>query len=279
MIPGIVTNCFQRQLDDGGLLRDLIAEAAQRGFRAIELRQGSLGEYESADRFPDAARLAELPERFPGVRFDYAMEFPFLKPALSVSDGLHTPILSAGKWAANAVAGEAPPHLRLVDLTTKAADLRGIPATKSAQQLGRLVEAMTEIDGILSVENGPQPWESFRRVFDLLQEDSGADAHRLMLCFDPVNLLFCEDQPNPTDVTRSLPANAIAMVHFKQRRDGQPLTTVCDGELDWPSQAAALQQIGFSGPGLFEIAPSDSVWDALTESETSLSRYGIAFER
>lgn len=275
MIPGIVTNCFQHQLNAGMSLRELISESAGRGYQAIELRQGSLGEYESADRFPDAVRLAELPERFPGVRFDYAMEYPFL----SADNDPHTPILSAGKWAADAVAGESPPHLRLVDLKTTAADLASSKATEIAQRLAHLVESMTEVDGVLSIENGPHPWEPFRRVFALLQENAGPDAHRLMLCYDPVNLLFCDDRPNPADVTASLNAASVSMVHFKQRKDNQPLSFVGDGEVDWQAQSTSLQDIHYAGPGLFEIAPSENVWDALAASEAYLSSLGITFSR
>ena len=48
-ILGIVTNCFRTQLDAGAPLVDLIGEASRRGFRAIELRQTCLGEFEAGD--------------------------------------------------------------------------------------------------------------------------------------------------------------------------------------------------------------------------------------
>ena len=58
MIDGIVSNCFRTQLDSGTALEDLLGEASRRGYRAIELRQGCLGEFETTDRQPIAGHLS-----------------------------------------------------------------------------------------------------------------------------------------------------------------------------------------------------------------------------
>lgn len=289
MIAGLVTNCFRHQLDAGESLLDLIAEAERRGYRAIELRQGSLGEFESDDQNPDAQQLTELPSRFPDVRFNIAVQFPFLSPGVDPHDA----VFSAGKWAAQAVSGEAPPHLRLVDLTTTDEQLAEADRFILTENLIRLVAAMAEIDGVLSIENGPQNWPALWEVFDSVRDRGsirrGAsvqgrdfvspDAHRLMLCYDPCNLLMNDANPDPATVTGGLIGDDISLFHFKQRRDGAILPTVCDGDLDWPAQVALLSHINYAGPGLFEVMSSESIWEALDESTTYLNNAGLAFDQ
>lgn len=273
MLPGLVTNCFRTQLDAGESLRDLVAEAERRGYRAIELRQGSLGEYETAEQLPDAQKLTELPEQFPDVRFNVAVQFPFLSPGADA----HSPLFSAGKWAAEAVAGEAPPHLRLVDLTTTDEQLDDSDRFIVTEGLLRLVASMAEIDGVLSIENGPQNWPALWEVFDTVRDNAGPDAHRLMLCYDPCNLLMNPRNPDPATVTGDLTGDDISLFHFKQRRDGAILPTVSAGDLDWPAQCALLKHIGYAVPGLFEVASSAGLWGELEASWGYLRDAGIGF--
>lgn len=274
MVKGLVTNCFRNQLDAGESLRDLIAEAERRGYRAIELRQGSLGEYESDDQIPDAQKLTELPSRFPDVRFNIAVQFPFLSPGVDPHDA----VFSAGKWAAQAVAGEAPPHLRLVDLTTTDEQLAEADRFIHTENLIRLVAAMAEIDGVLSIENGPQNWPALWQVFDAVRDNAGPNAHRLMLCYDPCNLLMNDANPDPATVTAGLNGADVSLFHFKQRRDGAIQPTVCAGDLDWPAQVALLSHINYAGPGLFEVMSSEGLWDTLDESTAYLHNAGIKFD-
>ena len=78
---GLVSNVWNVQLSTGEDLADLVAAAAARGYRVIELRQKSLGGYESArDGLPDVAALAALARRLPEMRFVAAYEVPFLDP-------------------------------------------------------------------------------------------------------------------------------------------------------------------------------------------------------
>jgi sugar phosphate isomerase/epimerase len=270
MLTGIVTNCFQRQLDGGASLFELIEEAERRGYRAIELRHGSLGEFADASGLPDAAKLTVLPERFPDVRFNVAVPCPFLGDGVDPRGAM----FSAGKWAADAVAGERPPHLRLVDLTTRDAVLEQGDAASIAGRLEHLVAAMAEIDGVLSVENGPQRWELFREVFEAARDESGPDAHRLMLCYDPCNLLMNADRRDPAAVTASLSAADVSMLHVKQRKDGVVLPELRAGDLNWAAQVAALREIGYAGPALFEIAPSTAIWEALDASGREFEAVG-----
>ena len=274
MIDGIVSNCWQSQLAAGVSLEDLIAGASRRGYRTIELRQGCLGAFETANREPIAERLAEFPSMFPGVRFNVAIEQAFLSPERRIDDA----IFAAGKWAAAAVAGETPPHLRLVDLATSNADWASIDVREAvedaAARIAGLTKVMIGIDGVLSLEHARQSWRLFRFVFDAARKHLGRDANRLKICFDPCNLLFADDDTAPVTVTASLAPDEISMVHFKQRADGEIRPTLDSGDVDWNGVCAALIKIGYSGAGLFEIPPTENIWENLETSRDFLKVIG-----
>ncbi len=272
MTLGLVSNCWQVQLAQGASLDELIAEAAEAGFRAIELRQGFLGEYESADRhLPDPAKLEKLPNTFPQMRFNIAIQFPFLSERASSSDEL----FRAGLWAADSVAGEYPPHLRLVDLTT-AVSPQNLPAVEAAAaQLVQLTRELVALDGVLSVENARQPWPWFCKVLDAARDQLGLDRSRLKLCYDPVNLYLTNETIDPLEATKSLATDEISMVHFKQRVDGRIATAVCDGDVNWDKQLAALHDAGYAGPFLFEVASHKKLWEYLAGSREYLRRRGL----
>lgn len=272
MTLGLVSNCWQVQLAQAASLDELIAEAAEAALRAIELRQGFLGEYESADRhLPDAAKLEKLPNDFPQMRFNIAIEFPCLSEGASSSDEL----FRAGLWAADAVAGEFPPHLRLVDLTTVVTP-QNLPAVDAAAtQLVQLTRELIALDGVLSVENARQPWPWFREVLDAARDQLRLDRSRLKLCYDPVNLFLSGETVDPLAVTKSLATEEISMVHFKQRVDGRIATAVCDGDVDWDKQLAALHENGYAGPFLFEVASHKKLWEYLAGSREYLRRRGL----
>lgn len=270
MIDGIVTNCWQSQLSAGETLDELIGEAARRGYRAIELRQGALGEFETNDREPIAEALSVLPSNHPGIRFNVAVEQAYLSPQAQIDREL----FSAGKWAADAVAGETPPHLRLVDLATTNADWESIekPAgiEEAAARVVELTRSMIEIDGVLSLEHALQRWEWFRSIFDAARRQLGRDAKRLKICFDPCNLLAAGETVAPRGVAETLSADAISLVHFKQRRAGETTSVLEDGDVDWKSVSGTLKQIGYIGPGLLEIPPSADIWEHLESSREYL---------
>ena len=48
MQVGLVSNCWKTQLEQGQDLVELLDRAGERGLRAIELRQGCLGRFETA---------------------------------------------------------------------------------------------------------------------------------------------------------------------------------------------------------------------------------------
>jgi sugar phosphate isomerase/epimerase len=272
---GLVSNCWRKQLAEGTPLEDLVGEASRCGFHVIELRQTCLGEYESGDEpLPLAEKMSELPEKFSGIRFNVAVCVPFLHP---LTNATH-PVFTAGKWAADAVAGDCPPHLRLVDLMTGGEDFERSKIEPVADQIVELTQSMIEIDGVLSIEHSRQPWKPFRETFLLAREQLGPDADRLRLCYDPCNLLTPGDDINPTEVTAALDVSELSMVHFKQRRDGKPYPAVADGDIDWPEQIRILNDKHYTGPGLLEIEPHRNIWEYLEGSREYLRRCGMKTE-
>ena len=275
-VLGIVSNCWRTQLEAGVSLAELIAEAVRRGYRAVELRQTCLGDCETGDdHLPLAEALSELPDMYPGIRFNLAINVPCLQPGFSADDRVFT----AGKWAAQAVAGDCPPHLRLVDLQTTAAQLSAAGPVDTGRAIAKLARVVVELDGVLSLEHARQPWHGFRAAFDAARDDLARDADRLRLCYDPCNLLLGGDGVDPAGVTASLCADELSMVHGKQRRGDRGLAVVTDGDIDWAAQAAALTNIGYRGPILFEVEPHEDIWQNLDVSCRYLQRAGFGINR
>lgn len=253
MISGLVSNCWQTQLHDGSDLSALIEEAARRDYTFIELRQGSLGTFETAEgHIPEALRLGELPKQFPHVRFNIALSLAFLGQPIAEQD----PLPDAGLRAATALAGTGAAHLRLVDLESSAVD-RGL-AVDNLVRLTREMERRS--DGLVSVEHSRQPWDDFLTAFRSAREELGSCRDHLQICFDPCNLKISEPQRQVGSAAASLAAEEISMVHFKQSSQGQVLPELCSGDVDWQGECAALSQINYAGPALLEIAPSREFW-------------------
>ena len=162
MIPGIVSNCWQWQLGRGSALEDLLSQALDRGYLAVELRQTCLGSFEERGGFvPKVPALGRLADRFREIRFDLALAFPFLG-----ADGdVEHPLFRTGVDAARALAGRYRPHLRLVDLETTAETLRG-REPQAAREVARLAEPLADAGGWLSLEHARQPWTRFARVME-----------------------------------------------------------------------------------------------------------------
>ena len=275
MLLGVVSNCWRVQLTDGVELDSLIGEAYRRGLRAIELRQTCLGRYESGDNhLPNAKFMVELPRRFTGIRFNVAVSVPFMDPAMPTDD----PVFTAGKWAAQAVAGQYAPHLRLVDSQTVGSRIQEIMPHDAAQTVARLAQSLAELDGTLSVENSAQPWLWFREVFDSARKQLGAEASRLRLCFDPCNLLLVQDGSDPVQVMASLLPDEVSMIHFKQRLHNHIVPAITDGDIEWKKLVEVMNERRFAVPGLFEVDPHKRVWDYLAGSREYLRRLGLETE-
>lgn len=273
MIPGIVSNCWQWQLEQGTRLEDLLGQALDRGYLAVELRQTCLGSFEKPDGFvPKASALGCLADRFPEIQFDLALAFPFLGPAGVVED----PLFQAGVEGARALSGRFRPHLRLVDLETTGGMLRG-RETQAAREVARLAESLADTGGWLSLEHARQPWTSFTRVMGEARRLLGSRSDHLRLCYDPVNLLFASDRPDPAEVVRSLDAATLSMVHLKQFHAGELQISIEAGEIDWEAQISGWARHGYKGPALFEVRPDERIWENLDRSRVYLESLGGRF--
>lgn len=264
---GLVSNCWKVQLDSDSKLDTLIAEAVRRGLTVIELRQGSLGEYEAGPScIPQVDRLAELARRFSEVRFNIALSLPCLSGELSAKE----PLFLAGRSAAIVLANGQPPHLRLVDLQTRPEQCSESLIEPAARGLVELTEALIEVDGILSIEHARQPWPWFDSVMHAARRQLGERSTRLRLCFDPCNLLLTERAEDVAGIVESIAPEEVSMIHIKQRRDGQVQPQVGDGDLDWPALLDVLRRCEHSAPVLFEIAPHADVWVNLDSAVSRL---------
>jgi sugar phosphate isomerase/epimerase len=266
---GIVSNCWRAELDAGGSLDELLVEAERRGYRHIELRQGSLGACETTGKggpHPDAGALRQLPARFPGLRFNLALALPYLGGTITPE----TALFEAGLRGAVALGGAGAAHLRLVDTETSAGEVTATRETLIAERLAVLAATCAERGATLSVENARQPWEALRRIFLRARERLGSGAGALSLCYDPCNLLSAADRPDARVETARLRADEIALFHLKQSHSGTPLPVVGHGEVDWPAQWGALQQMGYTGPRLFEIPAGPEIWERLERSREYL---------
>ena len=258
---GIVTNCWNEQLQSGTSLSELIEQAGKLGYHVFELRQGACGHYENRDSlYPLEGRLTELPQQFPECRFNIALGLPFLSNRIVEFDTL----LSAGCRAACSLSGNHEPHLRLVDLFTDSSELesQGPPVDPLLQ----LIASLSTDKGFVSIENAKQSWSLFYRCFQNIRQQVSEGQGTLQLCYDPCNLLMASDHPDPQHVTEQLLASELAMVHFKQARQGHPVATVDSGDIDWQHQLETLLDKGFSGPGLLEIPPGEDIWSRLDQS-------------
>lgn len=254
---GVVSNCWRVQLENGTLLGTLVAEAVQRNLTVVELRQGSLGEFESSpSNVPDAGRLAILAHDFPEVLFNIAIAGPYLSGSVSRSDELFL----AGRAAAMVLANGHLPHLRLVDLQTQPEQCSESSVESAACRLVELTDSMAEVGGILSVEHARQPWLWFDSVMTEARQRLGEHSSRLRLCFDPCNLLLTERAEDVSGIVEAVEPKDVSMIHVKQRSHGNVQPIVGDGDLDWPELLVALRRRGHTAPVLFEVAPHEEIW-------------------
>ena len=266
---GLVSNVWSVQLAAGADLADLVAAAAERGYRVIELRQKSLGGYESApDHLPDVAALAALARRFPEMRFVAAYEVPFLDP----DTGPHQRYFEAAAGVARAVASDRQPHVRLVDLSTTAKQLAAHGADAAGHTIARLTAALADDDALLSVENAWQPWPLLAAAIAAARTELGTAAGRLRICFDPCNFATIKEPTDAAAVLASLSPELVGMLHFKQRRDGSLQPVVGAGDVDWPRLIPVIVARRLFGQALFEMAGHERLWHNLERSSAYLQR-------
>ena len=269
MLLGLVSNVWNLQLAAGADLADLVAAAADRGYRVIELRQKFLGGYESApDHLPDVVALAALARRFPETRFVAAYEVPFLEP----DTGPCHRYFEAAVSVARAVAQDRQPHVRLVDLSTTADQLAACGAGSAGHTMARLTAALADDDTLLSVENAWQPWPLLAAAIAAARNELGTSAGRLRICFDPCNFASIREPTDAAAVLAALSPEQVGMLHFKQRHDGCIQPVVGAGDVDWPRLIPVIVARRLFGQALFEMAGHERLWHNLERSSTYLQR-------
>jgi sugar phosphate isomerase/epimerase len=264
---GLVSNCWKVQLDGGASLRELVAQAANEGFRFVELRQGCLGECEdSKSRLPLADRLNSLAEHFPEITFDLAVELPVFSESIDVSSATVNGMLQSVKALS---AHGHPAHLRIVDPFSKMVPIRQTAddEAESCFCLQDVVDSLSNLrtelpTGIVSVEHSFQPWAGFRTLFDV----ANSSECNVRVCYDPCNLWLAGDGEAADEITASLPVDWLSMVHLKQRVDSSVSTRLEPGDVDWSRQLNLLNDARYAGPFLFETTPSEDAWECLRDS-------------
>ena len=266
---GLVSNVWSVQLAAGADLADLVAAAAERGYRVIELRQKSLGGYESArDHLPDVAALATLARRFPEMRFVAAYEVPFLHP----DTGPRHRYFEAAVGVARAVAQDRRLHVRLVDLSTSADQLAASGPAAAGRTIARLTTALADDGALLSVENAWQPWPLLAAAITAARTELGTAAGRLRICFDPCNFASIQEPTDAAAVLDSLAPEQVGMLHFKQRRNGRLDPVVGAGDVDWPRLVPVIVARRLFCQALFEMAGHELLWHNLERSNSYLQR-------
>jgi sugar phosphate isomerase/epimerase len=273
---GLVSNCWKIQLDAGVPLSRLVGRAVEEGFRFVELRQGCLGECEGSEtRLPHAEALKTLAQNFPEVTFDLAIELPVFSEPTDVASPAVSAMLSGARVLAS---NDRPAHLRIVDLVSKSVpnEQSAFDDRTSSFRLKDVVESLRNLtselpSGIVSVEHSFQPWTGFRKLFEVTKSRNDGPDALPQLCYDPCNLWLTDDAENANQITKSLPVEWLSMVHLKQRVAGSISTRMEPGDVDWPQQIQLLNHAGYEGPYLFETAPSNDVWQCLTDSRQYLA--------
>lgn len=265
MIIGAITNSWAVQLD-GDNLPNLVHEAKIRGAKHVELRQTFLGNCESGfggEWRPVMANLKSLVELCPDISFNLAMALPFLSGKVNPGDGLFRQSIEAAK-----VVGRNTPHLRLVDPTPQKKDWENhsdIP--EEAFSLVGLVEKAVARGVTVSVENSGQSVGALTMLVNNCREQlSEGERGFLGLCVDPANQIRNQPMTDALADLDSLPIDMLKIVHFKQSREGRPIPTVADGDLDCSRMVSILESKGYDGPAIFEIPPHEDVFNNLSAS-------------
>ena len=264
---GIVSNCWKVQLAQGQSLEELIDVAVQHGFHVIELRQGCLGEYESAvDHIcsldSTKYKLAKLSQRFPEVTFNLAVSVPCFSGTYREDDSSFLRALEA----ATDLAQSDCPHLRLVDTEIHAPQLDDQSVTCAANAIAAMTRKLVEAGGRLSIEHAYQSWPVYWSVLQCAKNLLGANASALQCCLDPCNLLLTEPLRSVPHIVEAIAPDDVSMIHLKQRRDDRIQPDVSNGDLDWPRLLDVLDRRGHRGPWLFEVAPHEEIWANLQRS-------------
>ena len=271
MIFGAITNSWRLQLESEELLT-LVGQAEAKGARHIELRQTCLGACESGegdDWRPSMEGLEAVVRSYPELTFDLAMAWPCLtREADPQGESWQAAIAGA-----RLVGGYAP-QLRIVDpsgFDTVWESPSDIP--EAAWGLVGLAAEAARQGVILSMENSGQPIGSMAMLVEAVRERMPAESRQYLgLCPDPTNHLRRFPDSTPLRDLEALPLDMLKIVHFKQMRDGNAISTVDDGDLDCREMRDILTAKGYTGAAIMEIPPHADVFDNLEASYTYLSQ-------
>ncbi len=265
MIYGAITNSWRNQLDDTDLA-GLIAQAESHGAQHIELRQSCLGVAESGDGHawrPNLDALAGIVARFPNLTFNLAVVLPCITSDIDPQGELYQSQLEAAR-----LVGRSQPHLRTVDPNASNAPWAAPDdVAPAAARIAPLAREAARQGVIFSMENSGQPLRSMTLLVQQTRAQLTPDeAQYLGLCPDPANQLRRHPDSRPLDELANLPTDYIKIVHFKQARNGLPIPSVADGDLDCRAMLRILQGKAYSGPAVMEIPSADDVFHNLAAS-------------
>ncbi len=271
MIYGAITNSWRLQQESEELLA-LVGQARARGARHIELRQTCLGACESGEGDawrPSLEGLAAVVEAYPDLTFDLAMAWPCLTRAADP----HGDSWQAALAGARMVGGNEP-HLRIVDPSSfDAAWQSPSDIPEAAWGLAGLASEAARQGVILSMENSGQPIGSMAMLVEAVRERMPEEYRQYLgLCPDPTNHLRRFPGTTPLRDLEALPLDMLKIVHFKQMRDGEAISTVDNGDLDCREMRDILEAKGYSGAAIMEIPPHAQVFENLEASYAYLSQ-------
>ena len=270
MIFGAITNSWRLQLEDQSLA-ELVARAAERGARHIELRQTCLGTCESGagdDWRPSLPGLAAVIERHRRLTYDLAMAWPCLTRESDPQGAAWQAALAGAR-----LVGRDTPHLRIVDPSSFGA-VWETPADipMEAWGLAGLATEAARQGVILSMENSGQSIASMAMLVEAVRERMPQEYRGYIgLCPDPTNQLRRFPDSDPLGDLDALPMDMLKIVHFKQMRQGEAWSTVDDGDLDCLAMRDILVAKGYDGPAIMEIPPHNEVFANLESSFAYLS--------
>jgi len=268
---GLVSNVFGKLLERNSLPQLLREAQLQNGVEYIELRQHFLGHpYEDKNGVIDAASIGKLVQNFPDIEFNIAIQIPYLSGSVTDKDGSFLRGVETA-FKIGQITNKKP-HLRMVDPQTSSDTIKKM-INSTCDNIDRMAKALSDINGILSIENSPQRdmWQNIWHIINTVRQRRD----NIKLCYDPVNVTVSDKiageelaRLSPTSVdSTALPwkSDDISMFHVKQIK-GKILPVVSEGEVDWTLQLKQLKSIGYRGPICLEIAPTELVFDNIKSS-------------
>ena len=149
------------------------------------------------------------------------------------------------------------------------------PAPKEAcrwtleRTLERLLARAEQLEVTLALETGPTDF--LGTGDDLLEIVNGFDDEHLGIAYDCANVLAVDD---PAAGVKRV-ASRLRLAHVSDTwRDNWAHTSPGRGEVDFTAFAAALDEIGFSGPTIFELADGEDPGVRLADDFAALEMAG-----